>query len=76
MNKIPALKSKDIIRILKNAGFHEDRQSGSHVLMHSELSGARVAIPFHKKDLPMGTTQAILRAANLDRKTVMELFYA
>lgn len=76
MNKIPALKPKELIRILKNAGFHEDRQSGSHIVMHSESKDARVSIPYHKKDLPMGTAQAILRAANLDRNKVMELLHA
>lgn len=76
MNKIPALKPKDLLRILQSAGFHEDHRSGSHVIMHSDSDGSRVSIPFHRKDLPMGTTQAILRAAHLDRKRVLELLYA
>lgn len=76
MNKVPALKSKDLLRLLKDAGFHEDHRSGSHVIMHSDSDGARVAVPFHQKDLPMGTTQAILRAAHLDPERVLELLYA
>lgn len=76
MNKIPILKPAELLRILRGAGFHEDHRSGSHVIMHSDSRVARVSVPFHRKDLPMGTTQAILRAANLDRERVLELLYA
>ena len=76
MNKIPILKPTALLRILRGAGFHEDRRSGSHVIMHSDSDGSRVSIPFHRKDLPMGTTQAILRAAHLNRERVLELLYA
>jgi len=76
MSKVPALKSKDLFRLLKDAEFHEDHRSGNHVIMHSDSRVARVAVPFHQKDLPMGTTQAILRAAHLDPERVLEFLYA
>jgi predicted RNA binding protein YcfA (HicA-like mRNA interferase family) len=76
MNKIPALKPKDLVRILRAAGFHEDHRSGSHVIMHSDSDGSRVSIPYHRKDLPKGTIQAILRAAELRREAVIDLLYA
>ena len=47
MAQIPSLTAKKIIRALKRAGFIEDRQKGSHlVLIHPKIK-ARTVIPVH-----------------------------
>ncbi|HBB56755.1 TPA: hypothetical protein DEW47_01295 [Patescibacteria group bacterium] len=33
MKKLPSLKAKDVVRILKKLGFEEDRQKGSHLIL-------------------------------------------
>jgi len=76
MNDIPAMKSGEILDLLRKAGFHEDHRSGSHVILHNDKSGARVSVPFHHRDLPKGTLMAIIRASGLDRRAVSELIYA
>lgn len=58
---------------MRKVGFHEDHRSGSHVIMHHEEKHIRVSIPYHRKDLPLGTIQAILRAAGLTRNDVLEI---
>ncbi|NLI97553.1 type II toxin-antitoxin system HicA family toxin [bacterium] len=64
------------MRILKTAGFHEDHQSGSHVIMHSTDKNTRVSVPFHRRDLPAGTVEAILKAAHIKREEILALIYS
>jgi predicted RNA binding protein YcfA (HicA-like mRNA interferase family) len=34
--RLPALKPKQVIRALRNAGFFIDHQTGSHVIMYKD----------------------------------------
>lgn len=47
MPKLPALKSKDVIRVLKRLGFIEDRQKGSHLVLYNPQSKKRTVVPIH-----------------------------
>lgn len=47
MRSVPALKSKDVVRILKRLGFEEDRQKGSHLVLLNRNSQKRIVIPVH-----------------------------
>lgn len=59
------MNSKDLIRELRSAGWVLDRIHGSHhVFKHPVLPGA-VPIPHPKKDLPIGTLNAIRKQAGL-----------
>ena len=65
MPKFPVYSSDEIIKILKKNGFIQHHQKGSHkVFLHPQLGG-RVVVPYHKKDLPIGTAKSILRMAGL-----------
>jgi len=66
MSKIPALTARKVIRALKRAGFVEDRQKGSHlVLIHSETQ-ARTVVPVHAgRTIKEPLLRAIVRDANL-----------
>jgi len=45
-----------LIRVLKRAGFMEQRQRGSHLHMKRESDGKRVTVPVYKgRDVPTGT---------------------
>lgn len=47
MKNLPALTSRKVIKALKKAGFIEDRQKGSHlVLIHPETK-KRIVVPVH-----------------------------
>lgn len=47
MKNLPALTSQKVIKALKRAGFVEDRQKGSHlILIHSDTK-RRVVVPVH-----------------------------
>ena len=59
------MTAKQIIKLLKENGFEEVRQVGSHKLFKNYETGKSVTVPFHNKDLKKGTEQAILKKAGL-----------
>ena len=61
MSKLPVLKSKDLVKVLKKMGFFKHHQVGSHA-QFKHPDGRRTTIPIHfGKDIPKGTFKAILR---------------
>jgi predicted RNA binding protein YcfA (HicA-like mRNA interferase family) len=50
--RLPALKPKDILRLLEREGFFVHHISGSHyVLKHPHKMHLRVTLPWHGRDL-------------------------
>ena len=47
MKNLPALTSRKVIKALKKAGFIEDRQKGSHLILINSLTSKRIIIPIH-----------------------------
>lgn len=47
MKKLPSLKAKEVVRILKKLGFEEDRQKGSHLILINPFSHKRTVVPIH-----------------------------
>jgi len=71
MSRLPSLSSRQIIQVLRRAGFAEapDRGKGSHrALYRVDASGrVRLVIVPQRKDVPRGTVLAILDQAGLSR---------
>ncbi len=60
------LASKFIIKILKNHGFVQKSQKGSHVkFIKGNLT---VIVPHPKKEIPFGTFVSILKQSNLTKE--------
>jgi len=74
MSSLPSLTARKVIRALKRAGFVEDRQKGSHlVLMQPEMK-ARTVVPVHPgRTIKEPLLRAILRDANLSIDAFIEL---
>jgi len=70
MSKIPSLTPKKFLRILQKAGFEIDHTTGSHYILYNPQTNKRITLPFHCKDLPKGTLQAILKAAGISVRTL------
>ncbi len=68
MSKLSSMNPKKIIKILEKNGFVLDRVKGSHKIYYNEKTNKRVVVPFHKKDLPIGTLFEILRQAGISIK--------
>jgi len=73
MPDLPILTSAKIIKILKSKGFLLDRTKGSHHIYYQPGTKTRVVVPFHKRDLPVGTCIAILKSAGINREELKEL---
>lgn len=70
MPRLPALKPREVGRILHRAGFVLTRQKGSHQLY---VKGKhRVTVPWHNKDLKKGTLKAIITASGMTVKDFLE----
>jgi predicted RNA binding protein YcfA (HicA-like mRNA interferase family) len=71
MARLPSLTARKLIRALRRAGFVEDRQRGSHLILIHPQTKARTVVPVHTgRTLEEPLVRAIIRDANL---TVDEL---
>lgn len=56
---------KQMIKLLKDNGFVEVRQNGSHKFFINYKTDRQTTVPYHSKDLAKGMEQAILKQAGL-----------
>jgi predicted RNA binding protein YcfA (HicA-like mRNA interferase family) len=66
IQRLPAVRAKEVIRALERAGFVISRTSGSHCrLIHSTDPTRKVTIPVHSGDIRRGTLRSIISQAGL-----------
>ncbi len=66
MPRLPSLTSKQVIQLLKQNDFLLDHVSGSHYIFYNPTNKKRVTVPYHTKDLPVGTLKSIIREAGIE----------
>jgi predicted RNA binding protein YcfA (HicA-like mRNA interferase family) len=71
--ELPSLKPKELLAALIKAGFQVKRQTGSHVILYQAGIPRPISVPMHIKDLPKGTTRAIIRQSNLTIEEFLKL---
>ena len=59
------LTSKEMIRLLKQNGFVEKGQTGSHIKLVNPKTKISVIVPMHSKELKIGLEKAILKQARI-----------
>jgi predicted RNA binding protein YcfA (HicA-like mRNA interferase family) len=62
---IHTVRSSEIIALLKEDGWREVAQKGSHVQFRHPAKPGRVTVPHPRKDIPIGTLRSIERQAGL-----------
>lgn len=64
--RLPVLSGKEVVRLLKKAGYRPIRQRGSHMVAQKIDGGMTktVVVPMHN-ELAKGTLRAIIRQAGL-----------
>ena len=72
MSRLPSLRPRQVVAVLKKAGFEETRQSGSHLHL-AHPNGREVVIPIHAKDLKRGTLLAIIKQAGYSAEEFQQL---
>jgi predicted RNA binding protein YcfA (HicA-like mRNA interferase family) len=74
MSNLPSLTARKVVRAPKRAGFVEDRQRGSHLILIDPETKARTVVPVHPGRTIKGPLiRAIVRDANLSIDQVIEL---
>ena len=71
MPRLPALTSREIIRVLERAGFFFRRQKGSHQIFVKDYR--RVTVPYHNKDVRVGTLRHIIKQSGLTTQQFLDL---
>lgn len=56
---------KEMIKFLKQNGFEEVSQNGSHVKLKNPQTGKQTIVPYHGKAMKKGLEQSILKQAGL-----------
>lgn len=64
MTKLPVCSGEDAIRVLKKAGWIQDRQRGSHVTLIKEGMAVVLTVPLHR-ELGPGLLRSLIRKAGL-----------
>jgi predicted RNA binding protein YcfA (HicA-like mRNA interferase family) len=74
MAKLPSLTARKVVRALKRAGFVEDRQRGSHLILIHPETLARTVVPIHPgRTIKDPLLRAIVRDSNLSLDEFIEL---
>jgi predicted RNA binding protein YcfA (HicA-like mRNA interferase family) len=73
MSKLPSFTGKEIIPILKKAGFYIERRKGSHVFMkHSD--GRTTVVPMHSGEtIGPGLLSKILRDVEMTKADFLKI---
>lgn len=73
MSKLPALKARDLIRVLEGLGFRRVRAKGSHIFFkHSD--GRITLVPSHgSEDIGKGLLRQILREIKVNPEEFSKL---
>ena len=71
--KLPAVKSRDLVRVAERLGFQLRRQRGSHAIYVRASDQARVVIPMHGGDLKRKTLRGIILDMKITEEKFMEM---
>ena len=69
--RLPVVSGEDAIRALRNGGFRQISQRGSHVKLRNG-SGLTAIVPLHRELAP-GTLRSVLRQSQLSIEEFAEL---
>jgi mRNA interferase HicA len=63
--RLPSIRPRKIVQVLKKAGFEEARQTGSHLILVDKRTGKIVPVPIHTKDIKRGLLLGIIKQSGL-----------
>ncbi len=73
MSNFPSLNSDKVIKILEKRGFKFVRSKGSHRIYRNYETKRMTIVPYHKKDLPKGTLEEILKQAGIKKNEIKDI---
>jgi predicted RNA binding protein YcfA (HicA-like mRNA interferase family) len=67
MGRLTGFKYREVARRLRAFGYVFDRPgAGSHEIWRHAVTGQKVTLPHHSRDMAEGTLRAVLREAGID----------
>jgi predicted RNA binding protein YcfA (HicA-like mRNA interferase family) len=67
MGRLSGFKYREVARRLRAFGYVFDRPgAGSHEIWRHPVTGQKVTLPNHSKDMADGTLRSVLREAGID----------
>lgn len=72
MTRLPAMRSPEVIAVLKKRGYSVGHQAGSHVLMY-RAGSLPFSVPQHTGDLKRSTLRSIPASAGLSVEDLLRL---
>jgi predicted RNA binding protein YcfA (HicA-like mRNA interferase family) len=63
--KLPTIKPRELIKVLKKLNCFEKRQTGSHLIFYCPKQRKIVVVPIHSRDLKKGLVNAIRKELDL-----------
>ncbi|MBI5570504.1 MAG: type II toxin-antitoxin system HicA family toxin [Desulfomonile tiedjei] len=73
MTELPRLSGREVVRALKQVGYEQDHQRGSHIVLRlSSYPHRRIVVPDHD-EVAKGTLRAIIRQVGLTLEQFNEL---
>jgi len=74
MARMPQVTARELVKFLKEQGFVEDRQVGSHLTLWNEQRSVSVTVPVHSGcDVGRGLAVRILKDAGFTIDDFLEL---
>ena len=71
-DKLPILRSEEILKVLFKLNFQPKRKKGSHLIFGK--GEKLVVLPIHKgRDLPKGTLNNIIKQAGLNKRDFLKI---
>lgn len=64
MAKLPSVSGAQAVRAFERAGWRQDRQRGSHVILLKAGMNVSLSVPLHR-DVAPGTLRSLIRAAGM-----------
>jgi predicted RNA binding protein YcfA (HicA-like mRNA interferase family) len=71
--KLPTIKPRELIKILKKLNCFEKRQTGSHLIFYCPKQRKIVVVPIHPRDLKRGLVNAIRKELDLTIEAFLKL---
>jgi predicted RNA binding protein YcfA (HicA-like mRNA interferase family) len=62
------MKVRELLKMLRDDGWVEKTQKGSHLQLVHPVKKGKITVPLHGGDIPKGTLYAILRQAALKNR--------
>ncbi len=59
------MKVRELLKVLKNDGWQEKVQKGSHLQLEHPTKKGKVTVPIHGGDIPKGTLNSIMKQAGI-----------